>query len=255
MKGHDRAALHRSPWTFLFLGVAAGALVPIVASSLPSEGSRQIASGIAALLLVIANALYGARKWLLVSRLGSLHVWMAGHVGLGAALLVVALWHADLSELGGPGWALVALVGLQVLSGFWALVELSSAPRRFRPVASGDVCFPTTARRRLALLGDGVEALLERRGPALRAWFERYRPVLEGRSTESPPLEGFAPADARVAADLHARVGRIALLHAAIADALPAERAAARWTWIHVPVSVTLVTMVVLHVIGWLVYG
>lgn len=250
----DSAPRH-SPWTWLMLGAGLAAAAVLAASLLPSERWRQIASGVAALGLVLANATYGARKWLLVTRLGSLHAWMAGHVGLGAALLVTVLWHANLSDLGAPGFVLIALVGIQLASGIWAFVETTGTPRRFGPVTAEDVCFPTTARRRMALLRGRVDELLDSRGAQLRDWFERYRPVLEGRSTDPPPLEGAPASDARVAADLHARVAEMARLHAALARLGPAERAAVRWSWIHVPASLALLTMTLLHVIGWIVYG
>jgi hypothetical protein len=209
-----------------------------------------------ALLLVMGSAAYGARKWLLVTRLGSLHAWMVGHVALGTALLFAVVAHANLSDLGGPGWALLGLVGVQVASGLWAMVELSRAPRRFGKLPPGDAGFPTTVRRRLVVLGEGVEDLLRRRSATLRDWFEaRYRTVIDGRSAAVPPLEGFASADARAAMDLHERVLEIKRLGEALVHLEQAERSSTRWSWVHVPATVALVTMVVLHVIGWLVYG
>lgn len=250
----DSAPSH-SPWTWLMLGAGIAAAAVLAASLLPSERWRQIASGFAALALVLANAAYGARKWLLVTWLGSLHAWMAGHVGLGAALLVTVLWHANLSDLGAPGFVLISLVGLHLASGIWAFVEATGAPGRFGPVTPNEICFPTTARRRITLLRGRIDELLDSRGARLRTWFERYRPVLEGRSTDPPPLEGADASDARVAADLHARVVEIARLRAALARLGTAERAAVRWSWIHVPAGLALLTMTVLHVIGWIVYG
>jgi hypothetical protein len=246
----------RAPWSWLLLGAGAGAGLLAATSLWPSERGRQLASGVAALLLVMGSAAYGARKWFLVTRLGSLHAWMVGHVALGSALLVAVVVHANLSELGGPGWALVGLVGLQVATGLWAMVEQSLAPRRFGRLGPDDTGPPATARRRLVVLRDGVEGVLRRRGRALQGWFEeRYRPVLDGRSTRLPPLQGFPPADARVAEELHGRVAEIARLGPALARLERTERASMRWSWIHVPATVALVTMVVLHVIGWLAYG
>ncbi len=250
----------RAPWTWLLSGALAGALVLAATALLPSERVRPLASGTTALLLVIACAFYGARKWLLVTRLGSLHAWMVGHVALGVALLFAVVAHADLTELGGTGWALVALVVVQTASGLWAMVELALAPRRFARLAPTGADspdgFPSTVRRRLTVLADGVEGLLQRRSTALRDWFEaRYRPVLEGRATVLPPFEGFPPADARAAEDLHERALEMVKLGAALAHLERAERASTRWSWVHVPATVALVTLVVLHVIGWLVYG
>lgn len=250
----------RSPWISLLAGAIGGAAALTAAAVVPAERARPLATGIPALLLLVGCGLYGARKWLFVTRLGSLHAWMVGHVALGAALLFAVLVHADLTDLGGTGWALVGLVVVQVASGLWAMVELSRAPRRFAKLTLGDAGlgpgFPTTVRRRLAVLDEGVRGVLGRRSTAVRDWFEaRYRPVLDGRATELPALEGFPLADARAAEDLHARALEMAKLGAALAHLERAERASARWSWVHVPATVALVTLVVLHVIGWLVYG
>lgn len=246
----------RAPWLWLLLGAGPGTLLLAATALLPEGRGRAVASGVTALLLLMGSAAYGARKWLLVARLGSLHAWMVGHVALGTALMFAVVAHASLTDLGGPGLALVGLVAVQVASGVWAMVELFRTPRRFGKLPPGDAGFPTTVRRRLAVLGEGVEDLLRRRSASLRDWFEgRYRAVIDGRAAEVPPLEGFASADARAAADLHERVREIERLRTALVHLEQAERSSTRWSWVHVPATVALVTMVVLHVIGWLVYG
>lgn len=246
----------RSPWRWLLLSLVASAAVLGASMFLPWEHARQVGSGFLALLLFVGSTLYGARKWLYVTRWGGLHDWMVGHVALGGALLVTVLGHADLSDLGSLGWALVGLVALKLVSGVWSLTEQSKAPRRFAGVSTEELTHPTTVRRRVALLVEGVEEILGRRSPELRRWFdERYGAVLAGQSTVAPALEGFPAADARPAEELHERASELARLRQALARLEPAERAAVRWTWIHVPVTVALVTLVVLHVIGWIVYG
>ena len=246
----------RTVWVWLVLGAALGGAVIAAGALWPGDHGRAVATGFAALFLVTGCAVYGARKWLFVARFGSLHAWMVGHLLLGVALAGAVLAHADLADLGGPGWVLIGLLALQVGSGAWATFEMFATPRRFARFGAGELAFPTTARRRLAVLTEAVERILARRGPELRAWFdERYRSVLDGRTHTLPALEGFPVADARVADDLHGRATEIAQLRGILGRLEVAERASTRWTWIHVPATVALSAMVVLHVIGWLIYG
>jgi len=173
---------------WLVLGALLAGGILVAASLWPASSKRvfQVASGLLALALVAGSATYGARKWMLITRLGSLHTWMVGHVALGVALGGVVAAHADLADLGGPGWALVGLIALQVGSGVWALAELSWTPKRFASLPAGALAFPTTARRRLETIPGTVPTLRGEIAPGCR--FAPRCPFVKSVCTEKDPV-------------------------------------------------------------------
>ena len=91
----------------------------------------------------------------------------------------------------------------EVVSGGWGLAELWLGPRRFSRFAADDIMFPSTARRRIGVLQDGLERSLGRRGERFGAWLRaRYQRTLAGASQQVPDCAGFAVRDQRYAQDL-----------------------------------------------------
>ena len=244
-----------APVAWVAWGTAACLGILLLAKRWPEGDDKVVASGAVALgLLGVAVAL-PLRKRLWLTR-GSLHSWTISHMVLGAVMLLVVAVHGGLQIKGTQGVALVALLVVQVVSGGWGWIELRSSPRRFAPFATDDFMYPSTARRRIAVLRDGLERSLARRSESFGSWFRAcYTTTLEGTSPDLPTCEGFPAPDRRYAADMHKQVLEVVRLRELLARLESSERASRRWLFVHVPVTVALVVFVILHVAGWVYYG
>ena len=72
---------------WLWLGAALFGAIAFLGWSCPTERSRVVSLGFVAIALFIASALYFPRKRLFLSKFGTLHGWMIGHMVLGGLLL------------------------------------------------------------------------------------------------------------------------------------------------------------------------
>ena len=241
---------------WLWLGVAGLAAIVVLGWSCPTDRSRVVVLGFVAVALFAATALYFPRKRLFLSKLGTLHAWMIGHMVLGGLLLVTVVLHGGVAELGTQGWLLYGLTFVEVGSGLWGLYELKATPRRFAQFASDDFMYPSAVRARIRMLHLGIDKSLERRKPDFVEWFEAsYRSALDASTDAIPECEGFPDKNKKFAADLHGQVEEIVRLRAQQHRLDEVDRQSRRWLWIHVPASVAFLVFVSVHVAGWLYYG
>jgi hypothetical protein len=237
--------------------LVAAAACSIAAYATPPGRTRLIASGFVALAVLFAGAVHPVRKRLFLSHLGSLHQWVVGHVVIGSLLiLMVTTLHASSKSTGLQGKMLYGLLFANLASGLWGIYELRATPKRFDRLGDRSSSFPSTLRRRIAVLRDAIDRDLARRSDDFRGWFrERYQDALEDRSHGVAPCEGYPLLDKRFAIDLHEHLTEIASLRCRLEALQAAERASRRWLAMHVPVTVALVVLVLVHIFGWLYYA
>lgn len=239
-------------WVWISLALAG---LTIFTYAVSDHRVNCIANGFIALAVFTGNALYIVRKRFFLTTLGTLHSWMIGHIALGTVFFLAVYLHAGFTDIGTQGWIMYALTAAETVSGLWGLYELKATPRRFARMKQTDFRFPSAIRRRISVLVLGIEKVVERRPDELKAWVETsFSAVLAGDSNEVPACEGFPPKYKRHASDIHDKVSEIVRLRDVQREVDRVSKLSRFWLWFHVPVSVALVTMVVLHVIGWLYY-
>lgn len=239
---------------WLVLGAGLAVLAVILAASC-NDHWRVVVLGFYALIAFAASAVYMGRKRLFLSRLGSLHAWMIGHVVLGGLVLICVILHAGFTDIGAQGLILYALTIVEIGSGLWGLYELRATPRRFRQFAQNDFMYPSAVRTRIAVLRSDLERTLETR-EKLRPWFEeRYGPALRGETSDVPECEDYPKGTRRHASNLHETAAEVIRLSALKLKIDAVDRKSRRWLWVHVPASVAFVVFVSIHVAAWLYYG
>jgi len=239
-----------------WIGLALAALT--IATYIFADGRANcVANGFIALAVFTGNALYVVRKRFFLTKLGTLHGWMVGHIALGAVFFLAVYLHAGLTNIGTQGWILYGLTLAESLSGVWGLYELKATPRRFAALKQ-DFLFPSAIRRRISVLRMAIDKTVDRRPGEFKEWVESsFGAVLSqtnGGSSTVAPCEGFPAKYKRHANEVHEQVTEIVRLRGLLETVDRLSKRSRLWLWFHVPVSVALVSLISLHVIGWLYY-
>ena len=240
----------------LWLSIAvAGIGGSVIVYSVTSQRTRLIALGTIAFAAYLGAALYLPRKRLVLTRMGTLHAWMAAHLSLGMTMLVAVALHGGLTNIGTQGWLLYGLTIVEIGSGVWGAYELRATPRRFAQFAKSDFMYPTAVARRISMLTEGIELVLQRRKSEFRDWYTaHYRNVLADTNQEMPALDGFPAGQERHATDVHAKLTEVVRLRHLKTRIDAVDRRSRRWLILHVPTSVALTTFIVIHIAAWLYF-
>jgi hypothetical protein len=256
---------------------AAGAAAGLWAWPPQPSSTVGVACGVVGGLIVFFEMLILPRKWYRGKRLGRTRTWMAWHVWLGLVCLPVILVHAGFG-FGGPLTTVtLALFLVTTFSGVWGLVMQQWLPQKMledipgESISSqidrlGDSLAEEAARRVTALVTvrpeeESAEPLV---GGLLAAELVAFRdevllPYLQEGSESRSPLARAADAEARFArlreavppqalhtldrlqelADLRRRWDAQARLHFWLHN----------WLLVHLPISVAMTSLMVLHAI------
>lgn len=256
---------------------AAGAAAGLWAWPPQPSSTLGVACGVVGGLIVFFEMLILPRKWYRGKRLGRTRTWMAWHVWLGLVCLPVILVHAGFG-FGGPLTTVtLALFLVTTFSGVWGLVMQQWLPQKMledipgESIASqidrlGGTLAAEAARRVTALVTvrpeeESAEPLV---GGLLAAELVGFRdevliPYLQDGSESRSPLARAADAEARFArlreavppqalhtldrlqelADLRRRWDAQARLHFWLHN----------WLLVHLPISVAMTSLMVLHAV------
>jgi len=233
-----------------------------------------IAAGLAAFALVLLLLFFGVRKRMYGSRrLGRLETWLHSHVWLGVLSLALVLYHSGFRfEDGVAVAALVALLLVVVTGAFGALLY-TTVPRLLTEVASNVPAERVSTdlqrmERSMARLAEGRSEVFAR---VHRALVARARPgpfagwrillgrppsprdALPGRVAERlrlvAPEERDALEELLVLSRQHRELHQRFVLERRYVNLLQA------WLYLHVPLSLALLVLVVVHAAAALYYG
>lgn len=231
-----------------------------------------VLGGLATVWLVCA-ALYGARrramarvsKW---PRLGNARSWLVWHLQAGTLFLVAMALHA------GPGWpagwlswALWILSLWTVATGCLGLALQRTIPRVLTARSSLEVLYERIPEL-VAELRQRAEELVAKDPSSLRVFYEsRLAPVLAaphrdplvllGGSPTSRPLEPLEHLRTLLPSDERERLEGLESLVQAKLDLdvhYTLQQALRSWLWLHVPPSVLLLVLVIVHIATVLYY-
>lgn len=234
--------------------------------------SLPVFTGILTTTLLLLAGLYSARRramgWATRRKLGSARAWLWLHLAAGTLFLLLLLWHSGFAlPSGGLSWALWLLAVWTVLSGLVGL-----ALQRWLPVALAGL--PVEApyeripelvedlRRRAARLasrcGGPVQALYSRRvAPALEAprrdasFFLDISGGSAARLREADYLVELLNDDDRARLSELERIYRAKL---ALDAHYTLQWALRGWLLLHVPPTVVLMVLVLIHIAAVLYY-
>lgn len=222
-----------------------------------------LAFGIAGFAMMLYAGLLGARRRVRVWRLGRAQGWMRGHLWLGLLSLPLILLHADLGAGVGLARALVWLLAAVVASGVVGAWLQHVLPQRLLRDVPMETIYDEIAHVRAQLLAE-ADRLAAEAPEALR---DIYRSEVRGFIEH--PGAGHPLADAEGAASRFqkARAFVPPELHAALDDLeniCEEQRQLMRqsrlhrilhgWLLLHVPLSIALLVLAVVHVVMALRY-
>ena len=278
----------------LFAAAAAAYAVYTSRVDFPSGGSFVgILFGIAGFAMMLYAGLLGARKKVRVWRVGRAQTWMRGHLWLGTLSLPVILFHSGMTFGGGLTFVLMWLFVVVVVSGLLGAYLQHTMPKRMLRDIPMETIFEQIDHVRGQLLEEAdtvvadacgrleVETVASGAGAAaaalastvrieadetapLRTFYMRdMRPFVEHPSPQHPLAQ---PSHAALAFE-KVRALVPAAFHAAIADLeniCEEERQLMRqarlhrilhaWQLVHVPLSIALLLMAVVHIVMALRY-
>jgi len=241
-------------------------------SLLRPAGPVGLASGVAAVLLVVFNLAYLVRRAELARfRFGSLQRWMTAHVATGVLALLFALLHAALAPRATVGGHALAALFVLVVTGaigryFYAFVPRAANGRelaleelhaRLAQLSSGwdreNRAFGERVRQRVQELvtGGRWRGSFARRLLALATSQRALRAALSSLESEGRG-EGVPPAQLRELLGLARKAHRTALMASHFEDL---RALMASWRYLHRWVALYMVAIVVLHVVAALRYG
>jgi hypothetical protein len=264
------------------LAAAGGAAAGLWAWPPQSSSPLGVTLGLVAAVIVLFEMALLPRKWLRGKRLGATRVWMRWHIWLGIACLPVVLVHAGFA-FGGPlTTATLALFLGVTASGVWGLLMQQWLPQKLLEEVSGE-----TVASQIDFLGEYhaaeatrlVDALVTVpaesgttdppvTGPPARELVafrdDLLLPYLRNGGRVRSPLASRTEADQRFARlrDIVPEVARLALDR--LRDLAEMRRqwdAQARvqfwlhnWLVLHLPLSVAMTVLMVVHAVGALKY-
>jgi hypothetical protein len=267
------AGHHR--WIVVCLGllvVAAAAYVPYWRASLngPTGGSVPgLIYGLAGFVLIVYAGLLGARRRVPAWRIGRASAWMRGHLWLGLLSYPLIWLHAG-GQLGGVlTIVLMVLFTIIVLSGVYGVYLQQSLPRAMTAAVPLETIFEEIDSRMAGLheQADDLVAVavgpVRARPPEAEALQETYRnaiePYLSGGIRDDGRLGGVLGAAAvfdhlrtTLPPALHDTVNALAALCEERRQLALQKRLHHRlhgWLFLHVPLSVALLLLALVHVV------
>lgn len=229
--------------------------------------------GVAASALLLGVSLLGLRRRIMSLasrwRLGSARAWLTFHLYGGTLFLLLVLMHSGFAlPTGALTWGLWLLSLWTVLSGFVGLVLQRWIPKVLASGLAIEVLYDripelidevrSKAEALVAGCEEPVRALYARNiAPAMATPHHRliyYLDItggIQSRMRELDYLRSFLPADDR---DKLGELRRLYRTKLEIDAHYTLQRALRLWLYAHVPVSIVLVVMVVLHVLAVLYY-
>lgn len=217
-----------------------------------------LAFGIAGFAMMLYAALLGARRRVRIWRIGRAQTWMRGHLWLGLLSLPIVLLHADVRTGAGLTAVLVWLLAVVVLSGIAGAWLQHVLPRRLLREVPMETIYDEIGRVRVQLL-DEADRVASGAPEALRDFYlADVRPFVEHPGSGHPLAEAAAaagrfekaralmPPDLRPALDdleniceEERQLIRQARLH----------RVLHGWLLVHVPLSIALLVLSVVHIV------
>lgn len=257
-------------WAWLFAATAALCLGVYAVNALFFEVSPANAWGLTygagAALLMVAAGLYGARRraMALVSklRLGNARTWLYLHLYGGGLFLLLVLMHSGFRLPSGPvTWWLWALSLWTVASGLVGLALQQWIPRTLGSALALEVLYEripelvaeirSKAEALAATCAEPVQALYARRvAPALVAPERRLIYFLDITGGKQSQLKEFDYLRRFLPAEDKEKLGELAQLYKAKLDVdahYTLQMALRGWLWIHVPTSIALYALLLLH--------
>ena len=260
----------------------------------PSGGSFVgILFGIAGFGMMVYAGLLGARKKVRIWRVGRAQTWMRGHLWLGTLSLPVILFHAGMTFGGGLTLVLMWLFVIVVASGLLGAYLQHTMPRRMMRDVPMETIFEQIDHVRGQLLEEADTVVAQACGklevetvaPGPGAAAAALASTVRIEADETAPLRTFYMRDMRPFVEhpspahalaqpaqsaLHFEKVRAlvpAVYHAAIADLeniCEEERQLMRqsklhrllhaWQLVHVPLSIALLLMAIVHIVVALRY-
>lgn len=229
--------------------------------------------GVVAAALVALLAFFGIRKRAYRSKLGTLEGWLHSHVVLGLLVVLVTLFHTGFRFQDGLAVTTFAVLVVVVLSGVVGVVLYASVPRVLTEVQSS--LGVDELSERIHRLGASMARLASGRSPA----FERvYRELVE--TARPGPFAGWKlllralpGSDRRVETRRSQLVARVPPeeeepLRQLLVLGRQRQELLLRlgwqeryknlldaWLWIHLPLTVALIVLIVAHVVTASYFG
>jgi hypothetical protein len=184
---------------------------------------------------------------------GRLEAWLELHASLGAVACVGVLLHADFVVRSSLGIAMTFLSLVVLLSGIAGLVLYRIAPAR---LAKEEFGIPFEEAGTVLADWSAALAVVERRLPQpLRERLAKFLPAgPAGRMLEVKDFLKTEPAETAAAArDVLVLAGTRAALLRATHPSRRIDLWLHVWRWVHVPLSIVLLALVVIHLlqVGW----
>ena len=184
---------------------------------------------------------------------GRLEAWLELHASLGAVACLGVLLHADFVVRSPLGVAMTALSAIVLVSGVAGLVLYRIAPAR---LAKEDFGIPYEEAGTVLADWSAALAIVERRLPQpLRERLARFLPAgPAGRMIEVKEFLRTEPAETAAAArDVLVLAGTRSALLRATHPSRRIDLWLHVWKWVHVPLSIVLLALVVVHLlqVGW----
>jgi hypothetical protein len=262
-------------WVGVFgLAVAACAVVfaaNVWLGEVASSNAWGLGYGIAAAALLLGCAAYGARRrtMRLSSRLGRARGWLYFHTYAGLVFLLLVLMHSGFGlPSGWVTWGLWILSIWIALGGLLGLLLQRWIPRRLTSGLSIEVNY-----ERIPELVDEArtraESLVESCGDSVRAFYERSlsrsfaRPrwrwlyFVDITGGRAPRLREVAYLAERLSGEEGEKLEQLRQLYSSKLDMdahYTLQSALRAWLWIHLPVSIALVALLLVHLFSVLYY-
>lgn len=282
MSSQPRARLRKRPgvrsvarqsarrWFWGFVVATSLCLATYGANSLFAEVSPGsvwgLAYGTAAALLMVAAALYGMRRRALSLaskyRLGSARNWLYLHLYGGALFLLLMLMHSAFRiPSGAVNWWLWLLSGWTVASGLFGLALQQWIPRTLGSGLGLEVVYERVgelvgelrdkAEALAATSAEPVQALYARRvAPELAAPKRRWIYFLDITGGKQGQLKEFDYLRRFLSSEEKEKLGELARLYKAKLDLdahYTLQTALRGWLWAHVPTSMVVLILLILH--------
>ncbi len=273
----SRPALAGRRWVWLFAGATALSLAAYIANLLLAERSPSniwgLAYGTAAALLMVAATLYGMRRrsMSLVSkyRLGSARNWLYLHLYGGGLFLLLMLMHSGFRTPSGLiSWSLWILSWWTVLSGLGGLALQQWIPRTLGSGLGLEVLYERVgelvgelrekAEALAATSTEPVQALYARRvAPELVAPRRRWIYFLDITGGKQGQLKEFDYLRRFLSPEEKEKLSKLARLYKTKLDVdahYTLQTALRGWLWAHVPTSMVLFVLLILHLVAVFTY-
>ena len=271
--GGGRMRGWRAVGGILLLALLAGARALGTGGGVRPGGPVGMACGILAALLLLAAALYGARRRTMATssrwRLGSARTWLRVHLYSGALFLFLLLMHSGFRWPEGLfSWALWLLSLWVVATGFFGLFLQRWIPRVLTSGLSLEAHYDRIPelveeiRTRAATLATHAEGPLrtlyrQQLAPVLATPMPRMIYFLDVSGGSRTGLRELEYLRSLLPGDEKERLVQLEKLYRSKLELdahYTLQRALRSWLWLHLPASLALVALVILHILTVLYY-